>query len=250
MTGLKHFHWRTNGKIMAFVAFFLPLTLGLGYWQLERADGKREIIAELEARQSMPALTVSDFTGTPDQHLRRVSLDLELDDQRYLLLANSLIGGTVGYEVLAVGQHPSLERPVLVNRGWVQASLDRAERPAVEMPDGIQAVQGTWYCAQDNRMIANVAIEAEWPAVLYEINDEALGSLFPSPRPSSCVLRVFEDSPLAYFARWTIVNQSVEKHLGYAVQWFLMATALIILALFANSNLGDLLRGRTTKSES
>ncbi len=250
LSWFRDFHWQGNPKILSFVAFFLPLTIGLGFWQLDRAEGKRDILAELQARQNLPALTNETLDASPASHLRQVALRLSLDSgERHILLANSLLGGTVGYEVIAIGRSPQLPSPVLVNRGWVQASLDRSQMPEVETPRGEQLFQGVWYCSQDNPMIEDRPAEISWPAILYELNPTSISSLFGEPVPSACALRLDAASPYAFVANWTIINQSVEKHIGYAVQWFLMATALIILALFANSNLGDLLRGRSAKAE-
>ena len=55
-------------------------------------------------------------------------------------------------------------------------------------------------------------------------------------------LRLEADSPGALETGWVIVNVQPSKHTGYAVQWSALAVALIILGLFANSNLGSVVR--------
>lgn len=41
-----------------------------------------------------------------------------------------------------------------------------------------------------------------------------------------------EPGPASYEADWPVVAMGPEKHLGYAVQWFAMATALLGLYLY------------------
>jgi cytochrome oxidase assembly protein ShyY1 len=41
---------------------------------------------------------------------------------------------------------------------------------------------------------------------------------------------------------WIVVNLTPEQHLGYAVQWFALATALAILTFVTNSNIAEVLR--------
>ena len=46
---------------------------------------------------------------------------------------------------------------------------------------------------------------------------------------------------------WPVVNVQPGKHTGYAFQWSALALALIVLAIFANSNLGQVIGSRRSK---
>ena len=243
------FQWQPNWKILLFVAVFLPLTCALGIWQLDRVEEKREILAAQEKQQNLPPIENHNWQQDAENHLREVDLNLNFDSERHLLLANRLRNGQVGYEVLGVAYLPGENKPpVLVNRGWVQASLNRNELPEVSQPQGTSRVRGYYYCAQPNSMISQATEYAgEWPAVVFDLNQEAVDQIFePAQRPLPCEVRIDSASPLALLAGWEILNQTVEKHIGYAVQWFSMAFALIILAVFSNSNLAVLFRRTNT----
>ncbi len=45
-----------------------------------------------------------------------------------------------------------------------------------------------------------------------------------------------EAGPAAYRTDWPVAAMGPEKHLGYAVQWFAMATALVGLYLYLGFN--------------
>lgn len=50
-------------------------------------------------------------------------------------------------------------------------------------------------------------------------------------------------------ADWPVINVQPAKHTGYAVQWFALATALVVLTLFASSNLSDRFRAKASVNE-
>ena len=57
-------------------------------------------------------------------------------------------------------------------------------------------------------------------------------------------LRLDAREPGALMTGWFVVNVQPGKHVGYAYQWGALALALIILAIFANSNLGLFISSR------
>lgn len=217
----------------------------LGFWQLDRAEQKRQILATQERQRQLPPLKNTDWSHDRANHLRSVDMQLRFDPDRFLLLANRLVGGQVGYEVIAIAHFvEGASSILLVNRGWVPASLDRNELPQPEPIEGIQAVRGYYYCPEPNSMIRESSeFNGAWPAIVFSLDESAVQQIFAEEeRPLPCEIRLDAHSPAAFHVDWQIVNQSVAKHIGYAVQWFSMAFALIILALFSNSNLGSFFR--------
>ncbi len=242
------FKWQPNWKILVFVGLFLPLTISLGFWQLDRAAQKKEILQAQSMQQELEPISNGEWQEDRANHLRRVVLQMNLDPDKYLLLANRLMDGQVGYEVISLGYLSTQGgTPILINRGWVEASLDRSQLPEIKTPVGLQLVTGYYYCPEANSMIRQSAeFDGNWPAILYAVDTSAMQVVFnASERPLACEVRIDPSSPLSFKVRWEVVNQTEAKHIGYAVQWFLMAFALIILALFSNSNLGAFFRRGT-----
>ena len=98
----------------------LPLLLGLGVWQLDRAQEKAALEASWEARQSQPPSPLDPLWGQAPETLAYLPVLLSgvfLRDQ-YFLLDNRIYGGTFGYEVLGVIRLTNTGELVLVNRGW------------------------------------------------------------------------------------------------------------------------------------
>lgn len=76
-----------------------------------------------------------------------------------------------------------------------------------------------------------------WPKRLLQVDLAAMEKSLGKPL-LPWVVQLDETSPVAQTVYWPVVNMSADKHIAYAVQWFLMAFALVILWLYANSNLG------------
>ena len=254
------FEWCWNFKLLIFALVFFPLTLGLGVWQLQRAEQKREILAEHQLRRGAEPVELSSLDTTIDHQYRRVWLEGKPHGEQFFLLDNRMRRGRVGYEVLwpvKVG-----DQWVLVNRGWVYGGMDRRILPKVpefeSTGNGELKVAGYLYRARGEALVLGEqeAING-WPQVIQQVDmdllDERFGEAFypyvlridgsTGPVRESVETNEFD-------ASWVIVSVSPAKHIGYAVQWFTMAFALLVLTVIANSNIGEWLRYRRTKKGS
>ena len=63
-------------------------------------------------------------------------------------------------------------------------------------------------------------------------------------------VRLDADSPGALTVDWPLVNMAPEKHRAYAVQWFCMALALLLIFLWRSSNVGAWLKQRRSQGSS
>ena len=106
----------------------LPVVLGLGFWQLERAAEKRRYEAAYLARLADLPVPVS----TEVEAFQRVRLTGEFDPKRYFLLDNQIRQGKVGFAVLAVFVTTD-GRQWLLNRGFVAGHQGRSRLPSVRI---------------------------------------------------------------------------------------------------------------------
>jgi hypothetical protein len=70
----------------------------------------------------------------------------------------------------------------------------------------------------------------QWPHLLTAVDPAGLWQLL-GREGFAHELRL-EPGPASYRLGWPVVAMGPEKHLGYAVQWFAMATALVLLYLY------------------
>lgn len=212
------------------VLALLPLLLGLGFWQLQRAEEKRVLLAEQATRSQEPALELRELEAVDDPAFRRVRLVGEFDGEHSLLLDNRQRGGRVGVELL----QPFLDRPsgrwVLVNRGWLPWP-QRATPPAFDTPQGELQLQVTVYRpAGQAFLLGDGAPGAGWPRLVNAVDAPALWRELG--RDGLAAELRLAPGPASYVGNWPVVAVGPEKHLGYAVQWFALAATLLGLYLW------------------
>ncbi|SFP95901.1 Cytochrome oxidase assembly protein ShyY1 [Geopseudomonas sagittaria] len=212
------------------VLALLPLLLGLGFWQLQRGEDKRVLLAAQAARSQEPALELRELEAVDVPAFRRVRLVGEFDAEHSLLLDNRQRGGRVGVELL----QPFLDRPsgrwVLVNRGWLPWP-QRATPPAFDTPHGeLQLLATVYRPAGEAFLLGDGAPGEGWPRLVNAVDVPALWRELG--RDGLPVELRLAPGPASYVGGWPVVAVGPEKHLGYAVQWFALAATLLGLYLW------------------
>lgn len=221
----------------------MPVLLALGFWQLERADQKRTLLAEHRHRQSLPPINLDDLTDADIALIppySPVTFTAQFDNKHVWLLDNKIQRGQFGYQVLqpvALGKSR-----LIVNRGWLAGSLDRSQLPEITPLEAPLLVLGQTALASRNAMMDDRAIDQTFPKRINQINFVEINAELG--QSVAQLIQLDPGSAGAFSADWPPVNISPDKHMGYAVQWFAMAFALFLLVIFANSNLALVLKSR------
>jgi len=245
------FSWQPNAKLLFLVLLMMPLLISLGYWQLDRAQEKREILAEFQANQlSLPAAFEQLDLGKNLQY-KQVQFVGELDASRRVLLDNRVRYGRPGYEIFEALTLVGGDLKVLVNRGWVQGSLDRNQLPKIESVPGQVLLRGSLYKVLRGGLQLDDGVRAvdSWPGRVGWISTERAAEIF-GDEFFAYQLRLESDSIGALTTGWPTVSVQPEKHIAYAVQWFVMALVLLLLTINANSNLKAWFKFKMAKTES
>ena len=221
--------FRTSVKL-TLLLLILALVFGrLGWWQLER---KAEKEAMLEQFVNAPMLSVRKAVDQ-EQLFARVAGFGRYDTERHILLDNRMFKGRPGVHVLTPF---TLEdgATILVNRGWLPIPPDRSRLPEVPTDDSLRAISGRL-----NRLPGDgprlggddTLTPSSWPQLVtyfdLEPVEEALGlSLLP------WIVQLDPDREDGFSDRqWKVAVMEPEVHGGYAVQWFGLMTAAIVIWL-------------------
>lgn len=208
-------------------SLLLPLLVGLGFWQLDRAGEKEKLISSWKDQQIL-----SEFSTGLDINLsqyRSIRLDGEFDPHRYLLLDNKLRRGLVGFEVIGLFYHK--QDLLLVNLGWIVAGKERTVLPKVVMPKGTVKVSGSIRNIEKTFVLSDEVEGSGWPKVIQSIDPEKLSDLI-GQRVSSYEVKVRQGLVPQLDIHWAVSEMLPERHVGYAFQWFAMAVALFVLIVW------------------
>lgn len=204
---------------------------GLGFWQLERAAEKRALLerhAERRAAAPLPALPRP--CDLARHRYLRVRLRGRYLADRQILLENRVHRGRVGYHVYSVLVPAGGGPWVLVNRGWIPAPPRRTEAQAPPPPAGEVDVTGMLNRPAAVGLRLGEALEGpvRWPLVLPYL-DERIATRALGHEVYGCVVYLDPQAPGGFVREWRIVEFGPERHLAYAVQWFALAAAVLVL---------------------
>jgi surfeit locus 1 family protein len=212
-----------------FAAFFLPLLLALGSWQVQRAGEKRALYEDFAAGGT-PVLLEATSGGL--DALRRyapVRASGRYLADRQFLLDNMVESQQAGYRVLT----PLLldeGRAVLVDRGWIPRDFGVAGLPAVTVDADPRSISGRIDRLPRPGLELAAELAPGWPKVVqFPTQDELSLALGLELVPGVVLLDPAE--PDGYRRDWRPSDFGPERHVGYAVQWFALALTLVILYL-------------------
>lgn len=222
-------HWVFDWRLLVFSGFFLPLLLALGFWQLDRAADKQALLADWSDAGAAPAweeLAAGELIpGQPVRLRGRFS-------EYTWLLDNRTRDGQAGYEVLTLFT-PEQGPPVVINRGWVAAPRQRGELPAITDPDGPVALTARVSDYPRPPVLGDSEPEQNWPRRVQQLSPAMVRELAPTV-PARTLKLAGSNQPGAFRADWEPDIMGPQTHYGYAVQWFGLALALVILTIVAS----------------
>lgn len=246
-------------RLTLFTVLLLPFLVTLGFWQLDRAGEKRILAERHLARQALPALDLEALEAAlGDQDAsnssladRQIAFTGSFINDHYILLDNRLREGRFGYELIALVDAGSKRLPV--NLGWVQGDPARRSLPEITLPSTPQLISGRVYLPLgDAYLLADQAPLEALPAVIQAFEGSEMAAALSKMLQQEVLplqVRIDQAHPLAQRADWPVVNQSPEKHTGYAVQWFTMAAVLFIAFVLRSSNILSLIRKRPSPGQ-
>ena len=217
----------------------LALLISLGFWQLDRAAQKRALLQAYDDRPTDASIRVDEqFALGPGWRYRRAQIIGSYDHAHQFLLDNRVLQGRVGYHVLTPLRLAQGDAVVLVNRGWVAQGATRADLPPLPAPaDAELSIEGLIDFPSDKVFVLGEGEDRDpgWPKVLQQIRLDLQAQQL-GVRLLPMVLLLDKDQPGGFVREWNPVVVGPERHVGYAVQWFALAAALVILYVWVNLN--------------
>jgi surfeit locus 1 family protein len=213
----------------------VALCLRLGFWQLDRADTKASWQQQQVERSGRDPLSLNEALALSEPANYPIRVHGQFDNDRVILLDNRVLDRVAGYHVLTPLQADD-GKWVLVNRGWTARGADRSVLPDIAPISGNVVVEGFAYQYSDRTFtLADDDLSMpSWPLRLQKIEIDALAAIL-GVELAPFEIRVHPDAVLESGKQmprvWHDPLMGPEKHRGYAVQWFAMATAALLFFL-------------------
>lgn len=219
-------------SILVLLILIIPVLIKLGFWQLERADEKKLLLQQLEENSNRSVLLPQQLAGLSQADLayRKIQLTGYFNNRFSYLLDNKIQNGKVGYEVLTLFEVPG-KQSFLVNRGWIQGNAERKMPEIPEANNQVTIVSSIYIPEKQNLVLKEQSLETFWPQVIQTVNMDKI-KLQIEPKTATSLyrheLRIDAEYNGALSVYWPKIGVDTHKHLGYAVQWFVMALVLLV----------------------
>lgn len=214
-----------------FIAAMLAVALGveLGRWQTRRGDEKQAIETMLSAREAMPPLQIDGTApNIGDIEFRHVVLHGRFDAGWPLYLENMPYQGQAGFYLLMPMQLEGSNRHVLVARGWLPRDpQDRTKLPQIATPPGTVTVEGRIMRRLPRVLQLGQSASLQPGAIVQNIQVADVAAATKVPMLPFIVEQTGgTDDHLV--RDWPRPSSGIERHRGYAVQWYGLALAAFL----------------------
>ena len=234
--------WLVTVAALAAVA----LTASLGRWQLDRAAQKEAFQTAVDTQARLPLLDGRSLamdravagkgegtTLAPQEQAlvhRTVALTGQWLPQHTVFLDNRQMNGHPGFFVLTPLQLQGSSAVVLVQRGWAARNFqERTALPAVDTPTGLVQLQGRVALAPSKLF----ELAANTPAQGFSRIRQNLDLQAYTAETGLALTRltVLQTGPASegLLREWPAIRSGVEKHYGYAFQWFGLSSLMAFL---------------------
>lgn len=224
-----------TAAVLAIAAF-----VSLGQWQLSRMQQKQATLDAVESTLATRAAAPLSVAGDP---ARARDYDWSAGRGRFVdrpafVLDNQIHDGVPGLRVYRLFD-PVDAPPLLVDLGWTPLA-DRAARlpdPSIVrgegLPDGAFELRGLLAPPPSAGLALGPALVPGDAVLMTRIELDAIAAQAGLPGLPARVLRVDPALDVGYARDLDVLPNTLppDKHLGYAVQWFGLALAVLVIAL-------------------
>jgi surfeit locus 1 family protein len=206
------------------------VTLSLGQWQLRRAAQKEALQTAIAGQSGLVSLDNTSFLAiknTADTIHRPAQLRGVWQAGRTVFLDNRPMSGKSGFVVVTPLALEGSAQVILVQRGWVQRDFtSRTRLPDIATPPGTVTVRGR-IAPPPSKLYEFKGIESGRIRQNLDLNTFAAEISLPLLPVSLLETAATNDGLLR---NWAEPNRGVDKHYGYAFQWF--ALSALVLGLY------------------
>ncbi|MEO8598246.1 MAG: SURF1 family protein [bacterium] len=218
-------------RLIPFIATLLLMAIGItaGQWQTRRAAEKTAIAVKLAQRTAAPVIAIGARPPEiADVEYRSVSVKGEFLPDWPIYLDNRPYQGVAGLYVLMPFRIDGSRMHVLIARGWVPRNpADRKKLPVIPTPTGMITVQGM---ARRNpgKLLQLGQQDALRPGAIVQNLELASFAQASGLQLQPFLLEQTSELPDGLKRDWPLPSIGIDRHRGYAFQWFALTAVAFI----------------------
>ena len=204
--------------------------VSLGFWQLERADDKRSIEVSIKQANTGSVELIKKEEGLQSKEYYEVRLQGKYLSDKQFIYDNQIVDQVSGYYVLTPYALEGQSKAILINRGFIPWNGRRDKLADIVIGQETREIK-----VQISKPIKRMELKPSEVGIQFPVLIQSIDLQDMADRAKvnfSSVIGLLDASASNGFIRkWEPYTGSIEKHIGYAVQWFLMALVLAIIGI-------------------
>ena len=204
--------------------------VSLGFWQLDRADEKRGIEASIKLANTGSVELIVEEGSLKNKEYYEVRLQGKYLSDKQFIYDNQIVNQVSGYYVLTPYALEGQSKTILINRGFIPWNGRRDKLADIDIGQDAREIKVLISKPIKRMELKPTEIGIQFPILIQSIDLQDMASL-ASVDFSSFIGLLHPSASNGFVRKWAPYTGSIEKHIGYAVQWFLMALVLAIIGI-------------------
>lgn len=219
------------------------LGIALGNWQQGRAAQKAAIEHTIAARSADAPVALGPQSSTipvADLAYRRVTVTGEFVAGWPIFLANRPMNGRSGYYLVMPFKIAGSDTHVLVLRGWLPREAEYGKLPAFATPTGTVTIEGIVSATSGHVMDLGAAAPLAPGAIVQNVDPQAASAATGLALQPWFVQQTGPGQPGDALVRtWPSPASGIDKHRGYAFQWYALAAMSVLFFVITGFRRGS-----------
>ena len=208
----------------------LALLISLGFWQLDRANEKRAIEDQIARANSGDVELINSVEFLKEKEYYHVRLQGAYIDDKQFIYDNQIVDQISGYYVLTPFVLKGDSEAILINRGFIPWNGRRDKLADIDVGEKLTEVM-----VQISKPVKRMELKAseitgEFPVLIQTLDLDEMSNT-ASLDFTSVIGLLSPESESGFVRQWEPYTGSIERHIGYAIQWFLMALVLAFIGI-------------------
>ena len=208
----------------------LVLLISLGFWQLDRADEKRAIEDQIDSANSGDVELVTSVEFLKDKEYYHVRLQGSYVGDKQFIYDNQIVDQISGYYVLTPFILTGTSKAVLINRGFIPWGGRRDKLANIDIGEKTTEVK-----VQISIPVKRIELKVsetigDFPILIQALDLDEMSAI-ASLDFASVVGLLNPESENGFVRKWEPYTGSIERHIGYAIQWLLLAFVLVFIGI-------------------
>ena len=208
----------------------------MGFWQLSRANEKEQLLKLLEA-ENITQITQAEQLKTLPRYAN-IELKGRFLNKPQLVLDNQINEGVRGYHIFTPFQLENSNFTIMINRGWL-SQKDYSDS-ALTINEKLFTIKGKLNTTPKvGFQLGEIQLQDKSLQIITYYEDQKVSEFLHQQlcKGLNCIVSsniVWLDSKVegGFKRDWKPIIMMPEKHIGYAVQWFLMVLVLIAIFIY------------------